>query len=168
MGLTLLTTVTPVSELAAADSFGKAKQIARPVLRTTLSDVELGQGGVLVGQIVDSAGQPLVGQPIVAQHVDGKPISCRSDQQGRFRIAGLKSGICRVGFGETILAYRCWSPNTAPPSAGQQLLLTASDSIKRGQRPIADLFTGPLLIGLIIGAAIAIPIAVSNSNDDAS
>jgi hypothetical protein len=39
--------------------------------------------------------------------------------------------------------------------------------VERGQRPFSDLFfADPLLVGLVVAAAIAIPIAVSSSRND--
>ena len=166
--LTVATSVTPTQELVADDSIGNVKQPVSASIRPAISDVELVVGGVLVGQVVDATGQPLVGQAIVARQSGRESISARSDHEGRFRLNGLNAGLCRIEYGETLLACRCWIPNTAPPAATRELLLTAGESIERGQRPIADLLCGPVLIGLIIAAAIAIPIAVHNSQKSAS
>ena len=54
--------------------------------------------------------------------------------------------------------------HTAPPAASQSLLLVKDGETIRGQQPIANLFTSPLVIGLVLAAAIAIPIAVNNSS----
>ena len=166
--LTLATSVAPMQELVAGNSIGNIEQPVRASIQSAIYDVELLPGGAVAGQVVDAAGQPLAGQAIVVHPSGQEPISTRSDQQGRFRLSGLNPGLCRIECGQTVLACRCWSPNTAPPAATQQLLLTPGESIERGQRCIADLCSGPVLIGLIIAAAIAIPIAVHNSKKDAS
>jgi hypothetical protein len=44
--------------------------------------------------------------------------------------------------------------------------MVAGEGVERGQRPFSDLLSGPLLIGLLIAAAVAIPIAIHNSQDD--
>ena len=166
--LTVATSVTPMQELVAGDSIGNVEQLVRASVRPAISDVELLAGGVLGGQIVDATGQPLVDQAIVVRQSGREAIIARSDEKGHFRLNGLNAGLCSIEYGENLLACRCWIPNTAPPAATQELLLTASESIERGQRPIADLLCGPVLIGLIIAAAIAIPIAVHNSQKSAS
>ena len=166
--LTLATSVTPTKELVAGDSVDDVEQLVRASIQPAINDVELMAGGALAGQVIDAAGQPLAGQAIVVQQSGREPIGTRSDAKGRFRLHGLNTGVCRIECGESLLACRCWSPNTAPPAATRELLLTAGESIERGQRCIADCLSGPVLIGLIIAAAIAIPIAVHNSQKDAS
>lgn len=166
--LTLVTSVTPFQELAARDSIGDTEQLVRSSLPSMVSDVELMPGGVIAGQVVDAALQPLAGQAIVVQQSDQEPINTRSDENGQFRLAGLSAGLCRIQYGESMVACRCWSPRTAPPAATNQLLLVTDDLVERGQRCIGDLLSGPVLIGLIIAAAVVIPIAVHNSQKDAS
>lgn len=166
--LTLVTSVTPRQELGAADPGGHVEQLGPSSRQPQVSDVELLPGGVLSGQVIDSAGQPLFGQRILVQQANREPIGAHSDHQGRFRLGGLKAGLCQIEYGDNAVVCRCWSPHTAPPAAAKQLLLTSGDSVERGQRPFADLLTGPVLIGMIIGAAIAIPIAIHNSKKDAS
>lgn len=166
--LTLVTSVAPIQELVAADQIGSVEYLSRSPIHSRINDVELMSGGTLAGQVVDSAGQPLAGVAIVVRQSTGEPITSRSDHDGRFRLSGLAAGVSQVAFGENAIACRCWSPNTAPPLAAKEVLLTASESVERGQRPIADLLSGPVLIGLIIAAAIAIPIAVHNSQKSAS
>jgi hypothetical protein len=166
--LTSVTSVTPLQELVAANPIGNVEQLGRSLIQPVASDVELLPGGTLVGQVIDSAGQPLVGQTILVQQLGREPTLAHSDRQGRFRMSGLTAGLCQFEYGDNAVVCRCWSPNTAPPAAAKELLLTPGDLVERGQRPIGDLLTGPVLIGLIIAAAIAIPIAIHNSQKDAS
>ncbi|MEO8497160.1 MAG: carboxypeptidase-like regulatory domain-containing protein [Planctomycetota bacterium] len=166
--LTLLTSVTPMQELVAEDSVGRAEQAVRLSVQPAIRDVELLAGGELAGQVVDGTGQPQAGQSIVVQQSGGEPIRTRTDQVGRFRLNGVHAGLCRIEYGEDLLACRCWQANTAPPAAKDQLLLITGESVERGQRCIGDLLSGPVLIGLIIAAAVVIPIAVHNSQKDAS
>lgn len=126
-------------------------------------DVALTPQGSLAGLILDGSGQPVAHQPVVAEPVAGQPHAVVSDAAGRFSIAGLRGGVYRVSAAGTSLACRCWTAGTAPPAAGEQVLLVADEEIQRGQRPIGDLLGGPVLLALIIAAAIAIPIAVHNS-----
>ncbi|MBI2478565.1 MAG: carboxypeptidase regulatory-like domain-containing protein [Planctomycetia bacterium] len=166
--LTLVTSVTPVQELVAGDRQGHAEQPDRAARNSPVVDVELMPGGILAGQVVDSSGRPDVGQAIVVRQSTREPIVTFSDQAGRFRVSGLSAGLCQIAHRESAIACRCWSPRTAPPAAERELLLTSGATVERGQRPFADLLCGPVLIGMIIGAAIAIPIAIHNSKKSAS
>lgn len=156
---------SPLARVAAQD-----RGLVRPLAgqRTRVLDVALSPHGTLSGQIVDSAGLPLANQPILAARVNEQPLEVTSNEQGRFSIVGMRGGLYQLSAGGAAVACRCWLAGTAPPAAGTQVLLVAEEDIQRGQRPIADLIAGPVLIGLIIAAAIAIPIAVHNSQDDAS
>ena len=166
--LTAATSVTPWQELVAADPIGHVEQLGRSSMQPAVNDVELRPGGTLSGQVVNSAGQPLFRQAIRVQQANREPIEAASDHEGRFRLSGLNAGLCQIEFGDHAVVCRCWSANTAPPVAAKEILLTSGESVERGQRAIADLLTGPILIGMIIGAAIAIPIAIHNSQKDAS
>jgi hypothetical protein len=70
--------------------------------------------------------------------------------------------------GGSVHLCRCWAAGTAPPAAQGEVLLVPIGLVERGQRPIGEILANPILIGLIIAAAIALPIAVHNSKDDAS
>lgn len=166
--VTVVTSVTPVQELVAADTGGNVEHPNRFPQRSRIVDLELMSGGVLAGQVLDNSGQPLIGQTIVVQRSGREPINARSDHEGRFLLSGMSSGICKIECGDNAIACRCWSPHTAPPVASKELLLVAGETVERGQRPIGDLLTGPVLIGLIIAAAVAIPIAIHNSQKEAS
>ncbi len=129
-------------------------------------DVQLAAGGKLVGQLVDEHGQVLPQQPVLVRQAGHFLAPVITDDQGRFQVLGVRGGTLELISGRTVQVCRAWTPGTAPPSANGQLLLVSSDPLARGQRPMGELFQDPLLIGLIIAAAIAIPIAVHNSKDD--
>jgi len=131
-------------------------------------DIALGRGGTLSGQIVDQSGAPLAAQRVIALQTDKEPIAVVSDKAGRFQFAGLGSGLYEISTERSQLACRCWTAAAAPPHAQRNIMLAAGRDVQRGQRPIGDFLGGPVLIGLIIAAAIAIPIAVHNSQKSAS
>jgi len=141
--LTLLTSVTPTQELVAGGLIGNGEQLVRSPIKQAINDVELKSGGILSGQVVDSAGQPLVGQAIVVRQSDRAPINSHTDEKGRFRLHGLSAGLCSIEYGEAPIVCRCWSPNTAPPAATNEVLLITGESIERSQRCVGDLLTGP-------------------------
>ncbi len=136
----------------------------RPVTR----DLKLGPTRELRGQLVDKNGVRLAKRIVVAVHADKTSMETVTDANGRFRFPQAKPGTYQVASQQSYQVCRCWVANTAPPVAAEQLLLVEGDLTLRGQRPIGELLSGPVLIGLIIAAAIIIPIAVHNSQKSAS
>lgn len=161
-GLACLTWVLP-TQVRAADAIGSVSPVTRHAPQ--VHDVSLGQGR-LIGQFVDAQGQPRSHQIVILQRVGGNPLQTQTDQQGRFVFEQVSGGLYQIATSDAAMACRCWSDTAAPPSAIREILIVSGDGIERGQRPLADvLFSGPFLIALVIAAAIAIPIAVHNSQD---
>ena len=167
--LACVTWVLPVRELAGSPPSNLGGAIAKQPA-TTILDLSLGISGRLSGQVIDAQGKPMPQRTVVVQRTPGgEVVQSLTDREGRFSIENLKGGMFQISAGSASVLCRCWTANTAPPSAIRQLLLVSDDSISRGQRPIGELlFSNPILIGLIIAAAIAIPIAVHNSKKSAS
>ena len=138
------------------------RKAAKPVTR----DVTLGPANELRGQLVDKNGVRLANRIVVAVHSDKSTLQAVSNANGQFRFPKAKPGMYQIASERSYQLCRCWAANTAPPAASQQLLMVEGDRTLRGQRPIGELLSGPLLIGLIIAAAIIIPIAVHNSQKD--
>ncbi len=166
----LLTLVTPLTQLQPvyATSPGNVPMPQRPA--PPVRDVALDRVGTLVGQVVDEHGVPQAQQQVVVRRVNIEAAEAKTltDATGRFAVVGLQGGLHELSVGHVTTTHRLWTPAAAPPAAAREVLLVSSDAVQRGQRPIADLLTGPVLIGLIIAAAIAIPIAIHNSRKDAS
>jgi hypothetical protein len=137
---------------------------ARPVTR----DVTLGPASELRGQLVDKNGVRLPNRIVVAVHADKSSLQSVSDANGQFHFPRAKPGMYQVASQQSYQLCRCWAANTAPPAASKRLLMVEGDQTIRGQRPIGELLSGPVLIGLIIAAAIIIPIAVHNAQRSAS
>jgi hypothetical protein len=68
--------------------------------------------------------------------------------------------------GQRSVTCRAWTHAAAPPAATDQLTVVDGPPLIRGQQPFSAVFTNPLFIGLVIAAAIAIPIAVHNAQHD--
>lgn len=133
---------------------------------TPIRDIELGADGELGGQLLDAQGQPQVGQQVVLAGADGAVISqTTTDEQGNFLFTGVRSGLYLVQTADSLEVCRCWVANTAPPVAEREVLLVAGQ-VNRGQRPFYHVLANPLVIGVLIAAAIAIPIAVHNARQD--
>jgi hypothetical protein len=158
-GLACVTWLIPVHSQAATPV-----NASRPV--SIVRDVALDAQGRIMGQFVDAQGQPRAHQALVIQRQGGQARRASTDAQGRFVVENLSGGIYQIAAEDAAVVCRCWSANTAPPVATRQLLIVSGEGVERGQRPFVDLLSGPLLIGLVIVAAIAIPIAIHNAQDD--
>ncbi len=165
-GLACLTWLIP-SQALAAD--GPARPVASSGIRPVIRDVALGSHGSLTGQLLDTQGRHCPGQLVVVQRQGSEPQKTETDQNGRFTISGLTGGTYQVATIDSLAVCRCWTEKTAPPAARKDLLLVSGTGVQRGQMPFGEMiFSAPVLIALVIAAAIAIPIAVHNSQDDAS
>jgi hypothetical protein len=137
---------------------------ARPA--TPVRDIALDAQGRITGQYVDAQGQPRAHQVLVVQRQGGAPRQATTDARGRFILESMSGGMYQIASADSAVVCRCWAVDTAPPAATRELLLVSGEGVQRAQRPIGDLlFSGPVLIALVIAAAIAIPIAIHNSDD---
>lgn len=148
-------------QTASAPTLSKT---ARPMTR----DVSLGGASEIHGQLVDKNGAPLANRVVVAVHTDKSSLQTVSDANGLFRLRDAKPGLYQIASERSYQLCRCWADGTAPPSSSKQLLMVEGDQTIRGQRPFGELLSGPVLIALIIAAAIIIPIAIHNNNKTAS
>ena len=124
-------------------------------------DVELGRGGQLRGQIVDQQQAPISGVAVIARQSGHEVAWAASDADGHYEVRGLRGGVYWVGSADAGCICRLWASGTAPPAATRELLIISGGVVARGQRPMSDLFRDPyIILGLVIAAAIAIPIAV--------
>jgi hypothetical protein len=128
-------------------------------------DVALNEDGVLFGKLIDIHGQPVVGGTLAIRHRQVVIDRATSDQNGTFKLDVHKTGAFVLTVNGTAISCRCWEAAIAPPSARGDLILLTPEKTVRGQRPFADIITNPLFIGVVIAAAVAIPIAVSNSGN---
>jgi hypothetical protein len=99
-----------------------------------------------------------------------------TDEQGHFRMEGLVGSTYQVQAAGQIQIVRAWAEGTAPPQALDALLLVYDNPVVLGQncgspvcgsgvcgvpRPLAN----PFILGGLVVAAIAIPVAIHNSDD---
>ena len=137
------------------------------------SDVALGDGGVLVGQIVDAQGAAVAMATVTLADHQQEIARVRSDEEGKFSVQSLRGGVYRISSRGQDAMYRLWAPNTAPPAAQQGVTLVVGDDVVRGQygnspgpfgsmaQWVAD---HPLITASAIAAAIAIPIALDDDD----
>ena len=138
-------------------------------LPTAFCDVRLSDDGTLHGQWLDAHGAAVAQQTVVLCQGTRALAETRTDAAGRFAFLRIRGGIYQITNGSTAVACRVWTGSAAPPAALQQVLVTDRADVVRGAQPISALFTNPLVIGLIIAAAVAIPLAVhKNQQEQAS
>jgi len=131
-------------------------------------DVRLGEDGSFSGQLLDPSGRPLAGQTVLLTQAGKTLAQSRSGDRGEFSFDQVRAGVYQVTIGASAVACRVWTQQAAPPVATSQLAVVTHPDVIRGQQPISALFSNPLFVGLIVAAAIAIPVAIHNSQDDAS
>jgi hypothetical protein len=105
----------------------------------------------------------------------GTVATVKTNESGAFAIAGLPGGVYAISSGKATGLVRAWSPQTAPPSASQGVLLVPSDLTVRGQDclnewlqnhgglSLGQIGLGGLLVLGLVGTIVAIAL-----DDDAS
>jgi hypothetical protein len=163
---------------AAAPIEGSAGDDARSI---RVTDVALDASGALSGQAVTMQGAPAANAAVLLD--DGRQQwQATTDGQGQFRFDGVRPGGYRLQSGGQVQFCRAWKAGTAPPAANRALMVVRGEQTVLGQycgspvgcgSPVCsrwggckELISNPLVIGGVIAAAIAIPIAVHNAGDD--
>ena len=140
-----------------------------PVFSSKILDAKLDADNLLRGTAVTSAGTAHAGALVTLAHRNEAQATATTNAKGEFAFRLKHGGVYQLAVGERIIPCRVWSPQLAPPAAKPELLLVADVQLARGQRPLGEaLFSTPVLVGVVIAAAIAIPLAISNSDDNAS
>ena len=139
-------------------------------LDLAIRDVALQREGGLEGQVLDPQGTP-VGNAVVAASQNGKLLAVvRTDSQGGFTFPRLRAGVYHVATRHTGGLYRVWTADAAPPAATHGVLLVDGPAVVRGDlgavRNVSSLLTNPLVLGVLVAAIIAYPLATDS--DDAS
>lgn len=149
-------------------------QVSAPAIKPL--DVKLDGEAGFAGQLVNASGKPQ-SRATVELRRDRKVIgTIRTDREGRFAFAGLRTGVYEVTAPDATGLYRVWMPRVAPPSAQDEVLLVQGDVV-RGQQamvgPGAGLYDGkamqilgnPWVFAGVVAAGVAIPVAVSQNDD---
>jgi len=153
----------------------------RPNIDKPSTDFELDKNGLFSGQIVDAQGQPQAGAAVIL-HGRNQQYKTVSDAKGWFHFAKLSGGTYRLETGGSQQLFRLWTHGTAPPKSNQKMLVVqqgkmivlgqyCGDGVNCGSGVgsggyVKNALTNPLVIGGIIAAAIAIPVAIHNADDD--
>jgi hypothetical protein len=143
-----------------------------------IPDVRLDAQRRFHGVVVTGQGQPVrqttvtvtPAQPLgsAAKTPASEARTVTTDELGRFVVPDLSGGSYRIETATGVYLCRIWTHDAAPPAAAPALLVVNDPQIERGQRPIGELFrSDALLMATVVAAAIAIPIIVHKSRDDA-
>jgi hypothetical protein len=185
----IFTPAVAFAEQPAIARFQPSETITQPIPTAAatvtaafnVSDVSLESDGTLRGQAVTAQGQPLANQAIALDNgVTQTTVS--TDSQGQFQFDGVRGGAYRVQVADQTQFIRAWTDGTAPPSASRGLMVVEGGPTILGQycaspvgcgspvgagfAGVREAFRNPLVVGGIVAAAIAIPVALHNSDDD--
>ncbi len=158
--LAILGMVAPAGVLCGAE---------RPLSSAAMaSDVALSPDGTLRGQVLSPQGQGLAGVHVSVSAGTRDLGSTVTGTDGRFEVRGLKGGVLLLTAGATQTIVRAWTATAAPPAARSGVLVVAGQSQTLGQSwsGFKKVATNPWVIAGVVAAAVAIPVAIHNSNDD--
>ncbi|HIE96898.1 MAG TPA: hypothetical protein EYQ63_07755 [Fuerstia sp.] len=127
-----------------------------------LKNVELARGGILHGQLVDIAGNPVVAVTVSVTSGD-TVLQITTDKNGRFAIGHLKGGVCIIKVDDASYACRLWHEGTAPPNSIDSIAVVQDGKIVRGNRHgrkklhrLTHEQRGGLFLGALTGTVLAL------------
>jgi hypothetical protein len=161
VGVAILGICLPQSLLASTP----VKQSA-PVV-----DVALGQGGKLLGQVVDTNGAVESSVPVSLRQGDRELARAKADANGYFAFSGLRGGVYQVVAAKGVASYRVWAQRTAPPTAQKGALVVSGQNLMRAQGHGHGRFSrmkcylaNPWVVAGIVATAVAVPVGIHNSS----
>lgn len=142
-------------------------------------DVVLTGGGVLQGYTVSGSGQPVGNVEVTLTSPTGEVVAAKSDEKGRFGFRGLQGAGYQLETEHGVVMCRAWTAKAAPPKSASTLLLVHDAELARGQwsappavnggvSRLKRAMTNPFFVATVVGAAVAIPVAIHNANQDDS
>jgi hypothetical protein len=173
--MTLLLCTTSVALPPAVARAQPAGPAAPPaVVDPAIVDAALAADGALTIRVVDAARNPLTDQQVTV-FADGAVVAAAlTDESGAITVSGLRDGLHEIEACSKKLCVRLWDAAVAPPHAESVVCIACSDDAYCAPCDPPQPRRGPLkrafakypiataaLIGAGIGAAIGIPIAVS-------
>ena len=159
----------PPGTVLSADTVAKSSRssLSRPAV---LKNVELANGGVLNGQLVDTAGNPVVAVTVSLMFRE-TVLNVTTDGNGRFAVGHLKGGVCIIKVDDASYACRLWHQGTAPPDSIDSIAVVQDDNIVRGNRDgrkKLHRLTNEQCGGLFLAALTGTALALALTQDDAS
>ncbi|MGQ9505107.1 MAG: carboxypeptidase-like regulatory domain-containing protein [Thermogutta sp.] len=169
MSLILLLRLPTLTSAYAAPPETQPRPAASPP-QIRIPDISLGEKGILSGKVVDAQGNPVSQAEIAVYQANATVAKVISGEHGDFCVTGLRPGVYQlIVLPNQGVTVRVWEKRAAPPAARSQLLVVVNYDTVRGQRRIGELLpldNTTIVVGGMVAAAIAIPIAVANSTDD--
>ena len=138
-------------------------EVGTPEKAPVVEDIALQDGGLLVGQVVNTQGTPLPKVQVTLQSGDRQLGTNTTNDAGYFGFRGLGNGVYQVTAANGHGTYRLWTNGTAPPSANPGALIVAGKNTVRGQMGLRNFLANPWVIAGIIATAVAIPVALHNA-----
>jgi hypothetical protein len=161
VGVAILGICLPQSLLASTP----VKQSA-PVV-----DVALGQGGKLLGQVVDTNGAVESNVPVSLRQGDRELARAKADANGYFAFSGLRGGVYQVVAAKGVASYRVWAQRTAPPTAQKGALVVSGQNLMRAQghghgrfSRIKGYLANPWVVAVFVATAGPVPVGIHNSS----
>jgi len=149
-------------------------QEALPIKAPVIRDVELEYGGLLVGRLLDANGQPQCNAEVSVLTAGKTLAATRTDSEGVFAVSRLRGGVHEIRTAENVQVCRLWAHDTAPPRVPKSIDVVSSDDVVRGQygpppgnrmlRKAKVWATNPFIVGGVVAAAVAIPVALSDND----
>jgi hypothetical protein len=167
VALTIVGFITPAQPLLAADPQPAAAPQKSFKLKTV--DVELQSNGTLQGYYVDGEqGAGKSGVTLTLHQNGAEPIATtKSGENGAFQFTGVKAGAYQVvANNEHVIAYRAWTPGTAPPKTSKQAVFAAQDSTRAAAWFLSLPTEARLAVIAAIVAGIVIPLVFIGHDDD--
>ncbi len=155
------------SALAAAPASIATKAKPKPLMQ----DVGLQKGGTLMGQLVGPSGTPIAEAKVSLLQNNRELANTITDKQGKFSFTHLRGGVYQLVTADSNQLYRLWAAGTAPKSAGQVAQVIAGQPVMRGQYTmgrVGQWLTSPLGLAAVAATAVAVPVALHNSDRDPS
>ena len=136
-------------------------------------DVALSNGGLFVGQVVNTQGASQLGTPVALVYQGKVVVKTVTDKNGVFAAKGLRGGQYQVVTAGYTTSVRLWTAHTAPPTARHRAMVVTGSRVVNGQysQPggaLSWMQAHPLIVAGAVVTAIAVPLAVANNNDSPS
>ena len=145
--------------------------LAQPLLASTpvkqspvVIDVALGQGGVFLGQVVDTNGAAKAHVPVSLRLGNRELAKAKADARGCFAFSGLRGGVYQVIADKGVASYRVWAGRTAPPTAQKVALVVSGQGLVRGQfrngLVFRNMLVNPVVAAGVLTSAVAVPVGI--------
>jgi len=139
-----------------------------PSPNSPVSDVALGAGGRLEGQVLDSQGSGVSAIPVTLKSEYHEPVITTTLEDGRFAFRGLSGGVYQVAAEEEVNTLRAWAPQTAPPAAQSRAIIYRNRRASGGNSGMRALLGNPIILSAVTSTAVALPIALTVPRGPAS